>query len=490
MKKTTITFFAILTVGILCLLYARFYEPFHVKVEKVVIHSEKFEKNFKGINIVHISDLHISDMNEYYQKVIDKINSIGPDYIFITGDFFSGRDAFGFEWPDRLNREMDNIITFLKSLKSQKAIYIVRGNNDFTIYKERSNEFLFRLEKEKIPCLTNCKTILQIDGEQFVLAGVDYSEFEATDVADFYISRSQNNKYLQSDSSNNNSYSHFYPMEKRGEWKNYTFSGKMKKTDQNGHIGVTFYSQFDNGLDRYYRLRTSSVYPEFYLSPHGTNLGGDSLNTGVGPIPNSWYFFKINVESLSSGTHILAKVWQQGQQEPINWQAEATDRSVQKISNGTVGVWSGKSGSHLYDDLLVINSLGDTLLAEDFEDFEKGSDPYGWVDYDRDFEAIPLLAKDMPDSLYSILLAHTPDYARYAAKHNFDLVLSGHTHGGQVRLPFIGAPLVQISLGQKFVQGLQKIEKTRVYTTRGIGTVWVPMRFLCPPEITHIQLGR
>jgi predicted MPP superfamily phosphohydrolase len=490
MKKATILVLAILFIGGLCLLYARFIGPYQVVVEKLYFHSEKFNKQFNGIDIVHISDLHMSSMGPYYQKVADKINAINPDYIFITGDLLSEREVYGFENPERLNRVMDDVVTFLKSLTPKKELYIVRGNNDLTIHKERSNSLLFRLDKEGIQYLANRKKVLEIQGEKIALAGVDFTEFDTGKVADFYIADSEKNKVIQSGLSANNSYSHFYPMEKRGDWQNYTFSGKMKRTEKQGQIGVTFYSQFDKGLDRYYRLRTSTVYPAFYLSPHGTLLGGDSLITGVEPKPNVWYLFKINVESQPAGTHIFVKVWQEGFPEPQSWQAEAMDRSATAITNGTVGVWSAKQGLHSFDDLLVKNSLGDTLLSEDFEKFQTGPGPYGWVDYDRDFEAIPVLANDIPDSLYSVLLSHSPDYAPFAAEHGFDLVLSGHTHGGQVRLPFIGALYVQISLGQKFVQGQQKIDNTIVYITRGIGTIWMPLRFLCPPEITHIHLSR
>ncbi|HEX3469745.1 MAG TPA: metallophosphoesterase [Silvibacterium sp.] len=87
-----------------------------------------------------------------------------------------------------------------------------------------------------------------------------------------------------------------------------------------------------------------------------------------------------------------------------------------------------------------------------------------------------------------ILLAHEPDILPQVAKHNVDLMLSGHTHGGQVRIPFLPAMFLP-ELGQKFVEGLFQVGSTQLYVNRGIGTVNLPIRFNCPPEITLITLA-
>ncbi len=83
-----------------------------------------------------------------------------------------------------------------------------------------------------------------------------------------------------------------------------------------------------------------------------------------------------------------------------------------------------------------------------------------------------------------ILLAHEPDYADTVARHGgVDLILSGHTHGGQIRLPFM-KPHFLPDYGKKYVAGLFQLGSTRLYVNRGIGTVMLPMRLRCPPEIT------
>jgi uncharacterized protein len=90
-----------------------------------------------------------------------------------------------------------------------------------------------------------------------------------------------------------------------------------------------------------------------------------------------------------------------------------------------------------------------------------------------------------PDDL-TILLYHTPDLAPVAAEQGVDLQLSGHTHGGQVRIPFFGAIYAASLYGKLFEVGRHQIEGLTLYVTRGIGLEGegAPrVRFLCPPEI-------
>jgi predicted MPP superfamily phosphohydrolase len=88
-----------------------------------------------------------------------------------------------------------------------------------------------------------------------------------------------------------------------------------------------------------------------------------------------------------------------------------------------------------------------------------------------------------------ILLAHEPDYADYVARYPVDLQLSGHSHGGQVRVPFVG-PLWLPDLGKRYVWGLYKIGRLTLYTNPGLGTVGAPVRMNCPPEITFLTVRR
>ena len=104
--------------------------------------------------------------------------------------------------------------------------------------------------------------------------------------------------------------------------------------------------------------------------------------------------------------------------------------------------------------------------------------------------AIPESIRHIPSEPV-ILMCHAPDYIDRLNTHPtgqaISLVLSGHTHGGQVRMPFVG-PLFLPSWGRKYVEGLFNVGSMQLYVNRGIGSVGVPFRFDCRPEITIFTL--
>nr|WP_241254483.1 metallophosphoesterase [Brevibacillus sp. SYP-B805] len=95
----------------------------------------------------------------------------------------------------------------------------------------------------------------------------------------------------------------------------------------------------------------------------------------------------------------------------------------------------------------------------------------------------------VPEGSCVVLLVHEPDVADQASAHPVSLQLSGHTHGGQVRLPLVGH-LLTPQLGKKYPDGWQRVKNAslQVYTSRGVGTTLLPVRLWCPPEIALLTL--
>ncbi len=89
-----------------------------------------------------------------------------------------------------------------------------------------------------------------------------------------------------------------------------------------------------------------------------------------------------------------------------------------------------------------------------------------------------------PDEM-KLLLAHNPIIFRKSVRHGIDLTLSGHTHGGQVRVRDKQKRLIR---RRKLSNGLHERYDSQIYITRGIGTVVLPVRYQCPPEITLLEL--
>ena len=101
---------------------------------------------------------------------------------------------------------------------------------------------------------------------------------------------------------------------------------------------------------------------------------------------------------------------------------------------------------------------------------------------------LDLVLRDLPASGAAVLLAHEPDFADVAAATGrFDLQLSGHSHGGQVRVPLLGKAVLP-PFSQRYTRGLHRVGGMLVYTNRGLGTVHARLRFGCRPEITALTL--
>jgi predicted MPP superfamily phosphohydrolase len=142
-----------------------------------------------------------------------------------------------------------------------------------------------------------------------------------------------------------------------------------------------------------------------------------------------------------------------------------------------------------------LEAHGTPVLVDRFFPIERGSDRF-WLAGSNDADAsVPDLNRSVPDDPLApvLLMVHEPDFADYVVRHPrfplIDLMLSGHSHGGQIQLPFLG-PLILPELGKKYFEGLYRFGHMQLYVNRGLGTVGLPLRLNCPPELTHITLVR
>jgi predicted MPP superfamily phosphohydrolase len=102
---------------------------------------------------------------------------------------------------------------------------------------------------------------------------------------------------------------------------------------------------------------------------------------------------------------------------------------------------------------------------------------------------LPKTLAGVPEKEATVLLAHEPDFAEDVAGFPVDLQLSGHSHGGQVRIPGLG-PIVLPELARKYHTGLNRVGRLQVYTSRGLGVINPPVRLNCPPEVTLLTLWK
>jgi predicted MPP superfamily phosphohydrolase len=94
---------------------------------------------------------------------------------------------------------------------------------------------------------------------------------------------------------------------------------------------------------------------------------------------------------------------------------------------------------------------------------------------------------DCPPELFRLCLSHTPDHLGWARRHGIDLMLSGHVHGGQVRLPLVGSVFVPSAYGRRYDAGTFWAQPTLLHVSRGLSGEH-PMRYNCRPEVTRLVL--
>ncbi len=147
-----------------------------------------------------------------------------------------------------------------------------------------------------------------------------------------------------------------------------------------------------------------------------------------------------------------------------NWDFQDLNKVNQSYAYHNIHLIEGKSEIvEVRNNKIMITGLPMFYQKEDFENFE---------------------------NLYSLFLTHVPDNVQ---KHNeiinkADLTLAGHTHGGQVYIPFITKILInKIGNYSEFLKGMHNYKNTKVYINRGLGS-WLSLRFLTPPEITIFNL--
>jgi uncharacterized protein len=159
---------------------------------------------------------------------------------------------------------------------------------------------------------------------------------------------------------------------------------------------------------------------------------------------------------------------------------------------GNHDVWAGEQ--HVGE---ALRSHGITVLRNSCLPVERGGKRMWLAGLDDPLDGKPDPDMAIPASIRNIagepviLMCHAPDFVDRLRLHSagqaVSFVLSGHTHGGQIRLPLIGALHLPPG-GQKYVEGHFQFGKMQLYVNRGIGSVGVPFRFDCRPEITVFTL--
>lgn len=193
------------------------------------------------------------------------------------------------------------------------------------------------------------------------------------------------------------------------------------------------------------------------LAPDLVCLTGDYVHRGGQYIAPVWEV----LGELRGGSGTVAVLGNHDHWDgPVATRRALARARIPELNNG--GQWLHRGGARLR-----IAGVGD--LMEDRQD-------------------LPSALGDARSDDVTVLLSHEPDYAEQIDDSRVSLVLSGHTHGGQIYLPGYGAPVLPSRYGKKYTQGLVRAPHTDVFVTRGVGTISPPVRFNCRPEIALLTL--
>ncbi len=158
-----------------------------------------------------------------------------------------------------------------------------------------------------------------------------------------------------------------------------------------------------------------------------------------------------------------------------------------------LGVWAclGNHDRVRFDDLgpleKVLTEAGITLLVNSGVALRDDVYLAGVDDYGTGYPSLEAAFQGLPANTASVLLCHQPDYL-LEMPFEVGLTLVGHTHGGQVKLPFVGAIRTSSRYGNTFAEGWVR-QPDKVYVSRGLGVSLLPVRFNCPAELAVFELS-
>jgi predicted MPP superfamily phosphohydrolase len=451
-----------------------------------------------ALRFVQLSDLHIAGDYPLLHKLLDRVGAVKPDVILISGDLIQ-------DVPDREETARHTAVAaaFVAGLRRAAPVIAVQGHSEY------DGTVLSTLDRAGAAFLSNEGRRIGQDGGLLLLGlnqQVGDDAYTRRWKSPFRMLRWQGTKIYSVTHGEpfRNSYSHWDPQpaglaDEGGPlaWSGYdTLCDTWIDNDEVGS-GIAVHSRFVLGEDRMYRLRRARAENgqpgSFFLVAHGTTLTG-KVDTGVDPQPKRWYRLRLRTEVQPGVVRLRAKAWPLDRPEPRDWQAVAEDRGPHRVESGTVGLWGWGGGTVLYKNLQVTDAQGVRLLdapltgPQEPEGFRKGT---------RGTRLTMAISRSpyRPPGTPRIVLSHTPDVALEASTLGIEAVIAGHTHGGQVRLPFFGALTTRNTLGPYYDYGRYEFAApnarglTTLFINGGIGTSVLPIRFWCPPRWAVIEVG-
>lgn len=419
------------------------------------------------VRILVFADVGFRGEGRRERRLRQLARELRPDLILVAGDFLDRVDAI--RDPDLLAAARD----YLRSLPAGAGRVLVPGEEE-----AREHELIARsFGAAGIAVLSAESRRIQVGETEFDLFGAD----PAVDPAPWGLSDERGRRFLYS----------------RGRWLQQSLIYRGPGAEQLEDIELTLAFQAldpESYLDiRFgwtdgsgWHLLRNGYEPTLRLRPKfpGEHTTSGRRDSGFDPPAGVWCRARLQIEDDGHATRIRARFWREGSPEPATWMIDAEHRGPDRRHAGSIG-FGGREGGRRYADLRVARMASAPLIVDPFADADL---------FRRTWSASSRLAHwlhEPASSAVRLLLSHNPDVALDVVAIDGAtpaLVLAGHTHGGQIRLPGIGALYTDTELGRKYAAGPGNYQGVPLYVTAGVGTSFLPIRLFNPPEITLVTL--
>lgn len=444
--------------GVLIIFYAVAIEPNIVLIKEQTIYDKELEAVLGGKTVIQISDLHINRIGFREEMLVEKINALNPDLIFITGEYLGQ-----FKTIEAHSEKLKAAVSVIRKLKARYGVWGVLGEED--VYPGQAlNNLLDALRDSNMKIMRNEGESIIIDGKRLNIigAGIHYAEirkaFEKAYSEAPTIVLSHFSNILQAVDALTVNLEESEDVNIQGwGWQDNAYWSK-----QSGDI---FFEKDGPHILRVQRREDGVSVDQILLTPSHNRIPGDVSD------------------------HELC----------VNVKSDDIILRAKNIKDENIyGTWKKEKDNNACGGIKIVDKPDRGFKVQ-----VPLSDPENY--FDIGFHAEKLTRyhlwlrmkanrnKISSDSIYVQFSDGVDESGNeiyriskpLISATKINIILAGNTHGGQVRLPFLGPVLNLFGKRIKYDQGLFRLGKPQLYVNRGIGWSIFPIRFMCPPEITQ-----
>lgn len=448
-------------------------EPRRVEPVEVTLRSTGLER--EAVRLLLFSDVDFRGVGSRERRVRELANRFRPDLVVVAGDLIDRRSGTA---DPELIREAG---AFLASLPAAHRL-VVPG--------EEESEAVDRLREAWAPYGVD---LLSAEGRRLRVRGESIDLFGAntlTDGVPWPLGREGGRPYVFSrEGSRVALHRLVYRGDGAAAWgafeATFAFQAVTPKAFLEFDAGWRAGGEPEGGTG--WQICRDDGRDDFTVYAHwpGRKAIRGRRDSGFAPPTGRWCRARIRWDRGTEGPRLRARFWEETAREPADWAIDVFDAVPGPARTGSVG-FAGRLGVRRYADLRVSALDGTILLEEPFDDPERIGD--AWIGG----SALQAWQREVGGSRgCRIVLAHHPEVALYLqdlVPPDVDVVLAGHTHGGQVRIPGLGPLYSATALGRTFDRGLFRVAGTPLYITAGVGTSLLPVRLFDPPEVTLLTI--